>query len=281
MALPHMAAVLRPLKHLRVRAGCLSGLEFLWLEITRRCNLSCLHCYADSGPQLPLSDRMTVADWCRVMDEARAADCRRLQFIGGEPTLHPQLPELLEHAASAGFRTVEVFTNATLIRDPLLRTVKRLGVHVRFSFYSHEAAVHDDICGQPGSYERTIEGVGHLVRHGVHLTAGIIVVPQNAGHEAETTRLLRRLGVRRIGVDRVRGVGRGERFAAGTTPENELCGQCWKGTLCVDTSGDAHPCVFARGTTVGNVFAAPIDAIVAGARLQAFRRDMYFGAQGG
>ncbi|HEX2341721.1 MAG TPA: radical SAM protein, partial [Vicinamibacterales bacterium] len=91
MAIPLVSPVLLPLKKLRVRGGCLEGLSFLWLEITQRCNLACVHCYADSSPHLPLTERMTFSDWCRVMDEARTMGCRRLQFIGGEPTIHPDL----------------------------------------------------------------------------------------------------------------------------------------------------------------------------------------------
>ena len=49
MAIWSADAVL-PLKTLRERLGCLAGLSLLWLEITRRCNLTCAHCYVDSGP---------------------------------------------------------------------------------------------------------------------------------------------------------------------------------------------------------------------------------------
>ncbi len=281
MASSLVAPVLRSVKRLRVRAGCLTGLDFLWLEITGRCNLACQHCYADSGPHLPLTERMAVPDWHRVMNQARAEGCRRVQFIGGEPTLHPDLPALLEHAAGAGFREREVFTNATLVRTELVRTFRDFGVRVHFSFYSHDAAVHDDICGRPGSFERTVEGVRRLVSHGVEVSAGIIVLPQNAGHQSETKTLLKRLGVRRVDVDRVRGVGRGGTFVAGAALDGELCGQCWSGKLCVDSSGDAHPCVFSRSITVGNVFESSVGEIAAGARLQAFRRNMFLGLQGG
>src|SRR5713226_7179053 len=112
MAFLSTDSVVLPFKKLRVRTGCLEGLNFLWLEITRRCNLTCEHCYASSGPGLPLIERMECADWCQVLDEARAVGCRRVQFIGGEPTVHPDLGRLLEHATRVGFRHCEVFTNA-------------------------------------------------------------------------------------------------------------------------------------------------------------------------
>ena len=282
MALLSVAPVLTALKKARVQCGCLNGLDFLWLEITRRCNLACTHCYASSGPEVPLSERMTFADWCRVIEEARALGCRRLQFIGGEPTIHPDLRALLEHATHAGFRRCEVFTNATLIREDLTRTFKRLGVLVHFSFYSFDPAVHDSITGQKGSFERTVEGIRQLVRRRVRLAAGIVQLPQNAGHQKRTRKFLRRLGVHEIESDRVRGIGRGQQFVAlNAPPRGELCGQCWNGKLCVDSNGDAHPCVFSHFVSVGNVLDDGVGAIVAGEKLRAFRRGMFMGAQGG
>ena len=269
------------LKKLRVKCGCLRGLDFLWLEITRRCNLACVHCYASSSPQLPLIERMAFGDWCRVIDEARAVGCRRLQFIGGEPTIHPDLGRLLEYADEAGFRRCEVFTNLTVVRDDLARTFKRLGVLVHFSFYSFDPAVHDQITGQRGSFERTVDGIRQLVRRRVRLAAGIITVPQNAAQIKKTRATLRRLGVRAVGIDRVRGIGRGEQFVVPGAPHEELCGACWNAKLCVGADGDAHPCVFSRSTSVGNVLDEGLTAIIAGARLQAFRRQMFLGSQGG
>ena len=128
MAISSADAVL-PIKKLRERMGCLAGLSFLWLEITRRCNLTCAHCYVESRPDLPLTDGMAFADWCRVLDDARALGCRRVQFIGGEPTLYPHLPRLLEHAVHAGFSQCEVFTNASLLREDLVADLPSPGCH--------------------------------------------------------------------------------------------------------------------------------------------------------
>ena len=273
--------VLSALKKIRVRCGCLDGLNFLWLEITGCCNLTCSHCYANSGPDLALIGRMKLADWCRVIDQAHAVGCRRLQFIGGEPTIHPDLETLLEYATQVGFRRCEVFTNATMLREALIQTFKNLGVMVHFSFYSFDPVVHDEITGQKGSFERTVEGIRQLARRRVRLAAGIILLPQNAAHLKQTQKFLRQLGVNRIVNDRVRGVGRGQQFLPRTTmPQAELCGECWSGKLCIDSNGDAHPCVFSRFVSVGNVLDDGIDMIVAGARLRAFRHDMFLGKQG-
>jgi MoaA/NifB/PqqE/SkfB family radical SAM enzyme len=52
---------------------------------------------------------MTPHDWMRVIDEAAGMRCRSMQFIGGDPTLHPALPALVRHALRR--MAVEVYSN--------------------------------------------------------------------------------------------------------------------------------------------------------------------------
>lgn len=59
-----------------------NGLRFVWLEITGRCQLSCSHCYARSGPA-GSHGRMTMNDWLRVIDQAAGLGVDWVQFIGG------------------------------------------------------------------------------------------------------------------------------------------------------------------------------------------------------
>ncbi|MDX1501038.1 MAG: radical SAM protein [Thermoanaerobaculia bacterium] len=277
---PH-ARPLRLWKGLRVRTGCLEGLDFLWLEITRSCNLTCAHCYAGSAPSLPVIERMQFRDWCRVMDQARAVGCRSLQFIGGEPTIHPHLGRMIEHARRAGFEECEVYTNAVLLREDLLRLLRRLDVGVAVSFYSPDPEVHDGITGHPGSFERTVEGIRRLVSRKIRLRATVILPRDAAARFDASKRFLRKLGVRSIGSDRVRGIGRGRAFVPGASPAKELCGRCWKGKLCVDSNGKAYPCVFSRFAAVGDVMTDGVRSIVGGRELQRFRREAYLGPEGG
>jgi uncharacterized radical SAM superfamily Fe-S cluster-containing enzyme len=94
--------------------------SFLWLEITNRCNLECLHCYADASPRGDLLGRMELNDWLLVPHEAAGYGCDEVQFIGGEPTLHPGIEKMVETASECGYRVIEVFTNATVLGKRLL-----------------------------------------------------------------------------------------------------------------------------------------------------------------
>ncbi len=273
--------ILKPFRYVRARAGCLEGLRFLWLEITPKCNLTCSHCYAESGPDLPLSGRMAFGDWCRLMDEARALGCRSLQFIGGEPTLHPDLPKLVEYARRAGFSNCEVFTNATHLDDDLIETFRKCRARVSFSFYSSDPVTHDRITRHAGSFEKTVAGIERLVKRRVRVHAGVIRMPQNERHVRSAKWFLRRLGVWSIATDRVRGVGRGTTLVPGASARGELCGSCWSGLLSVDGNGDAHPCVFSRSVAVGNFFKVGMKGIIEGSSLRAFRRGIYLAEREG
>ena len=75
--------------------------SFLWLELTGKCELECIHCYAQSGPS-GTHRTMTAVDWRSVIGQAAVLGVSMVQFIGGEPTLHPDFPGLLRHAIDAG-----------------------------------------------------------------------------------------------------------------------------------------------------------------------------------
>ena len=71
-----------------------SDVSFLWLEVTSKCNLYCVHCYADSGPSA-MGDRVGTTRWLSLIDEAAALGIKAVQFIGGEPLLHPDIVPLI------------------------------------------------------------------------------------------------------------------------------------------------------------------------------------------
>jgi hypothetical protein len=109
-----------------------AALSFLWLEITGKCQLRCVHCYAESGPQ-GTHGTMKTDNWRRVIDEAATLGTRMVQFIGGEPTLHPALSELVGHVLSRGM-TVEVFSNLVHVSSHLWSVFSRPGVRLATSY---------------------------------------------------------------------------------------------------------------------------------------------------
>jgi MoaA/NifB/PqqE/SkfB family radical SAM enzyme len=251
----------------------LAGVSFLWLEITAKCNLECSHCYADSSPRQQLHGQMTLEDWEAVIRDAAGLGCTQVQFIGGEPTLHPHLPRLIEFTSTCGYTFIEVFTNATVLSDKLLRTFKTHGVRIATSFYSDDPATHDAITGRPGSFTRTVAAIRNLSAQGLPVRAGIIEMDANKGHSDRALTLLHELGVSDVKVDFQRGVGRGAHPLHSPEPMTQLCGECSKGKLCVTSSRKIYPCVFSRFAEVGTVDQG-VRNIVTSDRLLTFRASL-------
>lgn len=236
----------------------LAPLSFLWLELTGRCQLACRHCYADSSPA-GTHGSMTSTDWVRVIDDAADCGARVVQFIGGEPTLHPALPELIDHALSRAL-AVEVFTNLVHITDELWDTFAQPGVSLAASYYSDEPGQHAAITGRP-SYARTRANITQAVRRGIPLRAGVIDLGdgQRARQAIEELAVL---GVRKVGYDRLRQVGRGVRDQQPNAAQ--LCGRCGDGAAAISPDGSVWPCVFSRWLPIGDVSRQPLREIVSG-----------------
>lgn len=249
----------------------LTGLNSLSLELTNNCNLSCVHCYADSSPDEPLNAGMTLEDWKTAIRQAAALQCETVRFIGGEPTAYPGLGELVVFARAQGLKNVFLHTNGTRITESLRTILVRYSVGLAFSLYAGHAEAHDAVTKVPGSFLRTIASIRWAVSEGLNVQVSITRIADQNEIDAATS-MVRRMGVTVVSCDRLRPFGRGGNSSA-SQDLNELCGSCWKGKLCVSASGSIHPCVFSRFQKVGSV-SEGIAAAVESKALQSFRAQV-------
>ena len=217
----------------------LAPVTFLELEITGRCQLACAHCYAESGPGGGHGS-MTVADWQRVVTEARDLGVEAVQFIGGEPTLYPGLGGLIRYALQSRLR-VDVYSNLVHVKPELWELFQLPGVSLGTSWYSADPVTHAKITGTVGSYWRTQANIAEASRRGIQVRAGIVEVTDQQDVDDARARLLE-LGVTAVSTDRARRVGRrgvGRRAgrscadAVGTggrrSPETGMCPRAYSG----------------------------------------------------
>ena len=270
-----MAQTSRSLASRGTKSSSSAGLEFLWLELTNRCNLKCVHCYTESSPQTGDRDLSTVDDYLSVMNQAYALGCRQLQFIGGEPLLNPDFQRLLESSKRIGFQFVEVFTNLTRLDEDTVRFAREADIRFATSVYSNRPEVHQAITQNRSSHARTIGNLKRLIANGIVTRAAVIQIDQAPGEVETTKRFLTDLGVQHVRSSYVRAFGRGEEVRSEVAQLSELCGHCWAGRLCVAPDGEVYPCVMARRWGVGNVREATLSAIVQGAPLGQIRRTIH------
>jgi MoaA/NifB/PqqE/SkfB family radical SAM enzyme len=249
-------------------------LDFIWLELTARCNLECVHCYADSGPTRPLHEGMQLDDWIDALDQAAAMGCKKVQFIGGEPTLYPGLPQLIEHAHKSGYEHICVYTNGTHFTDALKSVFLAHHVSLAFSIYGSKGAVHDQVTRRKGSFAKTERAVRWASAAGLPVHASIIEMSINTDDVRETQRMLHEAGVSAVHTDRLRGFGRGSHERPSQPPLKELCGRCGDGKVCIGSNGDIYPCVFARFNALGHIKNHGLAHVFYGRPLHDFRNAL-------
>ncbi|MEV6131178.1 radical SAM/SPASM domain-containing protein [Streptomyces violaceusniger] len=231
-------------------AAVISGIQSIELEITGTCQLRCTHCCTGSSPQAP-SGHMTRDDWSHVIADVAELGIPLVQFIGGEPTLSPHLPQFIDEALDAGLG-VEVYSNLTHVRPSLWESFSRKGVCLATSYYSDDRAQHEEITRTRGSLERTRANIAEAVRRGIPMRAGIVEVVE--GQRVEQAKAeLHRLGIKEIQVDRMRKIGRAAEPDASTPTAAELCGHCFRYRVSVSPDGAVSGCILSRFMVAGNV----------------------------
>ncbi|MFG2679162.1 radical SAM protein [Streptomyces sp. NPDC048392] len=232
---------------------------FLELEITGKCQLTCPSlCYAKAGPTEGHGD-MTADDWKRLISEAAEIGVEKVQFIGGEPTMHPQFEALVHRALGSGL-AVQVYSNLYRVRLDHWTLFAHPRVSLASSYYSDVAEEHERVTGRKGSHSSTRANIVQAVKRGIPLQVGIVEV-FDGQRTAQARDELLALGVRTVNLDRVRSVGRGEVHMPSTA---DLCGRCADGRAAVMTDGTVTPCVLGRFLKTGNAKADGLKAVFGG-----------------
>lgn len=243
----------------------------IWLDVTRKCQLTCTHCYNASGPDGD-HGTMTVQDWLHTVDQAATASVGHVQLIGGEPLLYPHTQEIAEHALGRGMG-VEVYSNLVHVPSAWWELLQRPGMSLATSYYSADPDRHNAMTGRPASHARTRANIVHALDLGVELRVAIITT-DGAGVE-QTRSELEGLGATRIGVDRVRPYGRGA--DTGEPSCEGLCGACGHGRASIGPDGSVAPCVFSSWMRTGNVREAALTDILNGPRMAQARATITAG----
>lgn len=230
-------------------------IDFASLEITKKCNLECRHCFVESSPHMPLTGALNSREWKDIILELDDLGCKSLQFIGGEPTLHPDFRELVRLASSCDFDVIEVYTNGVGLSDGDFSLFQDLGVSLAFSFYSHEEETHTAFTRNRGSFRKTVSSIQRAVLCDIPHRVSVVFDPcAEESERTKTVQYLIDLGVDKIGVDEERAIGRAARETM-TLDEttHELCGACGTHRLSIDFNGSIYPCQMANKEPIGHV----------------------------
>ncbi|KYK37828.1 MAG: radical SAM protein [Theionarchaea archaeon] len=94
------------------------------VEVTKKCNLRCGHCYLDAGE--PRENEMDTEGIYRVLDELKEIKAFHILITGGEPFVRSDIVDIINYAQKCGF-FVQIITNGTLLSDTLLSQIEDRG----------------------------------------------------------------------------------------------------------------------------------------------------------
>ncbi|MFQ6004348.1 MAG: radical SAM protein [Woeseia sp.] len=189
-----------------------NDLSLLAINLTRRCNLACDHCYLDAhtlknGSPLEL----TTDEVCRLLDDVvLCGDGPMVVLTGGEPLMRRDLEEIISYGAALNLAMV-VGTNGIMLKEHRVRSLKRAGVlGLGISVDSLDPEYHDGFRGRSGAWALTMAGIEACRRHDVSFQIHFSISESNAHELPRMIDFARDCGARVLNIFFLVCTGRGE-----------------------------------------------------------------------
>jgi AdoMet-dependent heme synthase len=167
--------------------------RLVFWEVTKGCNLRCIHCRATATELSSPTDLATKAA-LGIIDQIAAAANPILVLSGGEPLYRSDIFQLARYATDKGLR-VALATNGTLVTKDVARMIVDASVRrVSISLDGADAATHDAFRGIPGAFDAAVHGLRNLKALGMSVQINMTIARHNAHQLPAVLQLARNLG---------------------------------------------------------------------------------------
>jgi len=179
-------------------------------EITRRCNLRCVHCRSSSEMEIKGHPDFSTEEAYRVLDDIVSYANPVVVLSGGEPLTRPDVFKIARYGTDKGLRMC-LATNGTLVTDEICEQIKGSGIRiVSLSLDGADAAVHDDFRNQKGAFDGTINAARLFKKHGIEFIINSSFTKRNQEHIPLVYKLAKELGATAWYMFMIVPTGRGE-----------------------------------------------------------------------
>ena len=165
-------------------------------NMTRRCNLKCIHCYSSSA-DIDYPDELTTEEAKKMIEDLAAFGSPVLLFSGGEPLMRADLLELARYATDKGMRAV-ISTNGTLITRDIAAELKKIGLSYVGVSLDGLQPTHDRFRGRKGAFEKAIEGIRNCREAGIKVGLRFTVNRHNVADVPAMFDLMRKEKIERM-----------------------------------------------------------------------------------
>jgi heme b synthase len=179
-------------------------------EITRRCNLKCIHCRSSSELEIQAHPDFPTEEALRIIDDITSYAKPVIVLSGGEPLLRNDVFDIARYGTEKGLRMC-LATNGTLVTEKICTEIKDSGIKiVSLSLDGSTEAVHDDFRSQQGAFAGTVHAARLFKRHGIEFIINSSFTKRNQEEIPKVYQLAKDLGATAWYLFMIVPTGRGE-----------------------------------------------------------------------
>lgn len=179
-------------------------------NITKQCNLKCIHCYAHAK-NTPFDNELSTKDGKNLIDDLARFNVPVLLFSGGEPLIRKDLPELAAYTVEKGIRAV-ISTNGTLISQKTAHLLKDIGLsYVGISLDGMEK-INDRFRGVKGAFQSALDGINNCKEAGIKVGLRFTINKFNESEISKIFTLLDEMEIPRVCFYHLVYAGRGSKL---------------------------------------------------------------------
>jgi len=162
-------------------------------EITRNCNLSCVHCRA-SATKGPYTGELDTAACLQLLDQIAETGNPIVILTGGEPLLKPDIFEIAKYGTDKGLRMV-MAPNGTLITETSAKQMADAGIkRISISLDGSEKEIHDKFRGVDGAFDGALRGIDFAKEAGIEFQINTTITKANLEQIPKIQELAIKLG---------------------------------------------------------------------------------------
>lgn len=179
-------------------------------EITRRCNLRCIHCRSASEMEVKGHPDFLTEEAFRIIDDISSYAKPVIVLSGGEPLIREDVFEIARYGTEKGLRMC-LATNGTLVNDDTCKDIKDSGIKiVSLSLDGSTEDIHDNFRNQKGAFSGTISAARLFKRYGIEFIINSSFTKRNQEEIPKVYRLAKELGATAWYMFMIVPTGRGE-----------------------------------------------------------------------
>jgi radical SAM protein with 4Fe4S-binding SPASM domain len=166
-------------------------------------------------------ETLSLDDWKKALRKLWEVGIPHVCFTGGEPTLYPDLVDLVQFAEELGLVT-GLLTNGRELSDrEFVGRLEEAGLdHIQITLESHDKKTHDEMVGCQG-WRQTVKGIKNAVASQVYTITNTTITKLNEPKLEGTVKFIRDLGIRTFAANGLIYTGKGKTSGLGFT-EKEL-----------------------------------------------------------